>query len=57
MIKDSNSKYGKLFKKYQCCLEKRRGISKLQDLGCGIDSVRFFNDETYKVDSILGVAM
>lgn len=42
---------------YKKAIEKRRSVDKLHDLGCGIDSVRFFSDEMYKVDSVLGLAM
>lgn len=52
-----NSPYAKEISKFQNLIAKRKNVIQLEDLGCGIDSVRFFSDEIYKTDSILGLAM
>ena len=55
--KNVDSDLAALMRKYNDALDKRLGVNKVDDLGCGIDSTRFFADEMYKIDSILGLAM
>nr|XP_018907735.1 PREDICTED: neuroblastoma-amplified sequence-like [Bemisia tabaci] len=47
----------KLMLKYKKALDNLKESEKLEVLECGINTARFATDETYKLDSILGLAM